>query len=276
MMVVYLILIIGFSVGKHIFTEDYVLEEKTVCLLALSQYREETLPEAKKAQIVLNRTNFQNNMENCEKEERQKNFWQMAESILSHYKVRQLPLCFRQLEGYSETRKLTDETTAILVLDSKACYLPYHQLSSGFTRDGEEVFSDGSFSYLTSVESPWDRQAGQYETTCCFPNSFFRKGKEEKKFSEDISVLSRDEAGYVTKVAVGEEVLSGEEFRFLLKLPSSAFSIEDTDDGVKIRCQGSGHGLGLSQYGAQAMAEEGKNCREILSRYFPKLSWKEA
>ena len=68
---------------------------------------------------------------------------------------------------------------------------------------------------------------------------------------------------------MGNLKIAGETFRELLGLPSSCFSVQTLDGKIRFLCQGLGHGTGLSQTGAAAMAEEEKSAVEILQYYFP-------
>ena len=83
-----------------------------------------------------------------------------------------------------------------------------------------------------------------------------------------LKVLEQDSAGYVTKVLCGTEEVKGEEFRDTYHLPSSSFVLQDFDGKTRVLTQGIGHGLGMSQYTAEKMAEDGKNYEEILSYFF--------
>ena len=72
------------------------------------------------------------------------------------------------------------------------------------------------------------------------------------------------------EVQVADTHLSGENFRKLLELPSACFSMQELDGNLRFLCKGAGHGLGMSQYGANVLAEQGKSCTEILKYYFPR------
>ena len=90
-----------------------------------------------------------------------------------------------------------------------------------------------------------------------------------EQVAEQIQITATDTAGYVTELTVGNLKIAGETFRELLGLPSSCFSVQTLDGKIRFLCQGLGHGAGLSQTGAAAMAEEGKSAVEILQYYFP-------
>ena len=68
---------------------------------------------------------------------------------------------------------------------------------------------------------------------------------------------------------MGDTICRGEEIRQLLHLPSACFTVENQGKKIRFLCRGQGHGMGMSQYGAGRMAQEGSTYREILSYYFP-------
>ena len=67
---------------------------------------------------------------------------------------------------------------------------------------------------------------------------------------------------------IGETVCTGDQFRDALSLSSSAFSLQEGEEGLKITTMGNGHGLGMSQWTANEMAKEGKMYEEILQFFF--------
>lgn len=135
--------------------------------------------------------------------------------------------------------------------------LPYHAVSAGRTRGGSVLGE--SYSWLESAECPEDLQSSDYLKI------------ETLDLQETPEILARDEAGYVTEVRMGEQILGGEEFRSLYGLNSSCFTAEQTEGGVRIVTKGLGHGLGLSMYQANLQAIEGKNYQEILQYFYKNL-----
>ena len=87
-----------------------------------------------------------------------------------------------------------------------------------------------------------------------------------------LELSKRDSAGYVTEVTYGTTVANGEAVRQALHLNSACFYLSELDGKIRIVTKGIGHGLGLSQYGANELAKQGKNCREILTYYYTGIS----
>ena len=87
--------------------------------------------------------------------------------------------------------------------------------------------------------------------------------------------VSKDSAGYVLEVKVGEELQSGDTFRNTYGLASSSFELQSFSDSTRVITKGIGHGLGLSQYSANEMAKDGKSYQEILQYFYEGTEIKE-
>ena len=111
-----------------------------------------------------------------------------------------------------------------------------------------------------------------------YPAAQLRQKLEQKLEQQDIrlsddpaqwlAVLERSDSGYVTRMQVGESQQSGLWLRELLGLRSSDFDWEIQDGNFVFTTRGYGHGVGLSQYGADYLARQGKSYREILAHYY--------
>ncbi len=246
--------------GADVLSKNLPREERFYPLVLSTEISADVSQEVIKAQAVLVRTN-------CEAAREQdmlpKEYYG---SLLEHYGVypgeKDQP--WDILKHYLIYKEGMDSTSEVLTYEQKPCWAPYHLVSSGTTRDGKEVLRDDAYRYLVSVDSTQDRQSPSYTQSCYFPQDF----------QQNISIISRDGAGYVMEVQVGEERMSGEELRRQMELPSSAFSLQTVEGSLRMFCKGKGHGLGLSQYGAQMMAKEGKSYIEILNYYFPQMEIK--
>lgn len=180
-------------------------------------------------------------------------------------------------EAYERMEKAVRDTRGeVLMYQGEVCRGAFHRLSAGTTRSGEEVLGEGE--YLDSVESVWDLQSEEYLTGHYFSPEAFRQRIMEcfpradltgEPLEEQLEILKRDSSDYVLEIRVGDQTVQGEEFREELELSSSNFTIQELDGKLRFLCRGVGHGLGMSQYGANAMAGEGKTYLEILLYYFP-------
>lgn len=144
----------------------------------------------------------------------------------------------------------------------------YHSTSNGKTEDASMVWGS-SVPYLKSVDSKWDIQASSYlrEIKEDFTNVLNLLGISNYTNIQFV-IISRDESGRVEKIKVGDKIFDGVTFRNLLKLRSTDFSIMVINNQVSITTKGYGHGVGLSQYGANGMAQEGYTYKEILKHYY--------
>lgn len=190
----------------------------------------------------------------------------------------------RRKDSYREAllkmEKAAEETRGeVLLFQGQVCRGVYHRVSAGWTRSGGEAL--GEPAYLTSVESPEDTGSPEYlnghyfspealrvRIGECFPEAQL---SEESVF-EQLEIVERSAADYVAAIRVGNLQVPGEEFREKLELSSSNFTIQELDGRIRILCKGLGHGMGMSQYGAAAMARQGRDYREILAYYFPETS----
>ena len=149
----------------------------------------------------------------------------------------------------------------------------YHSMSTGLTESAENVWSS-AVPYLVSVESPGDPFSPGYEAKTTLSFDEFREKAEENGavLGEDITLwlgkCTYTEAGTLKSVTIGGKDFSGAEIRNIFSLRSGAVTFSITKDGVTMTTRGYGHGAGLSQYGADYLAEEGYTWQEILQHYY--------
>ena len=144
----------------------------------------------------------------------------------------------------------------------------YHSTSNGKTESAKEVWGQ-DIPYLKSVDSSWDKKTSAYLK---IENKEFNTlmkilGLDIDK-NTNIEILSKDESGRVSKIKVEDKIYTGVEFRTLLGLRSTDFDITITENGLEIITRGYGHGVGMSQYGANEMAKLGYNYKDIINHYY--------
>ena len=188
------------------------------------------------------------------------------------------------------------EATAGTVMKYEDRYiLPlFHERSAGRTRTGE-----ADYPYLQSVESKWDVMESELETgtgagagaakkvaagvsEVSFSSSEFAQriknlsdapSLDPDRLSSEIQIVKRDDAGYVVQIKIGPRTYTGDDVQYALDLPSTCFTIDTRTSGtITVTSKGRGHGYGLSQNGAQAMAEEGWSYSDILNYYYKNIS----
>ncbi len=182
---------------------------------------------------------------------------------------------------YKKLRQAMEETEGqILYYQDTYAWVPFHKSSNGMTRSAQEVMGTEEFSYVAVRECPSDKEAKEEMQILEIPYTEvqakcqpFLVAVEESEAGKtygfsDFEILSYDSAGYVQELRIGETVCTGDQFRDALSLASSAFSLQDSGEELKITTMGNGHGLGLSQWTANEMAKQGKSYEEILQFFF--------
>ncbi len=169
----------------------------------------------------------------------------------------------RILEAVRETEGL------IMTYDGEPIEVLYHAVSGGYTEDVEQVYHE-ALPYLRAVPSPGEEDASGYETVQTFTQAELCAAFPDaaNKGRVVLRVLERSDTGRVTKLSVGPFTMTGRVFRSALGLKSTNFTLDIGEDAVTIRQKGYGHGVGMSQAGANAMARSGAKCLDILSHYY--------
>lgn len=142
----------------------------------------------------------------------------------------------------------------------------YHSVSGRMTEDAGEYFSHQS-PYLKPVSDIWGAYAPKLVESQRFKADGLARvlGVKEKPL---VQVLAKTATGRVKTVKVGEKTFSGREFRERLDLRSADFTVASHNGDIVVTTHGYGHGVGMSQYGANGMAKQGKTYRDILTHYY--------
>lgn len=172
-------------------------------------------------------------------------------------------------------KKLVDETDGkTITYDEKPINALLHMVSSGKTEnvgnsEGNEI------PYLKGVDSPWDKNASGYMTEQKFKISEVKKALESElkvtlpeNSGEWITQIKRTKAGAVIGAEIGGEQTDGETLRRALGLRSPNFSYRIKDDMFLFTVKGYGNLAGLSLFGANEMAKEGKTYEQITAYYY--------
>lgn len=173
-------------------------------------------------------------------------------------------------------KKLRDAVKAVfgeyITYDNQPILAAFHSMSSGKTENSADVWGK-ELPYLKSVDSMGDLLCDDYLCTVQIPLVDFVAALNDKcSFSGEaqsyIKNIERSETGTVKSVTVCESTLSGNDFRLALGLRSANFDIVFSSDFFSITTRGYGHGVGLSQHGAEYMAQNGSTYKEILGWYY--------
>ncbi|MDD6042753.1 MAG: stage II sporulation protein D [Eubacteriaceae bacterium] len=184
---------------------------------------------------------------------------------------------YRNTDISSKVKKAVKATRNQLLAyeDELASHALYFSSSGGPTENSEDVFS-GKYPYLRSVSSSNEPGATHVQEKTVLNTSEFsdviKKAYPELDFGSikksNIKILSHSAGGRVDKIKVGKQTLTGTDIRKALAIPSTRFSVSFDGKKIILTSDGSGHGVGMSQYGANGMAKEGKTYEQILSHYY--------
>lgn len=177
---------------------------------------------------------------------------------------------------YEKICSAVDEVIgAVITYDGRPIIAAYHSMSSGRTENAENVWGE-SVPYLVAAASEGDTFCADLEAEKTFTVEDIRKILSEafpKAFLPEVDTLLLTEAEYspsgtLTSVMVGNVKTNGQKLRSLFSLRSAAITYEIKEGKITFKTKGYGHGVGLSQYGADFMARQGANFKEILSHYY--------
>jgi stage II sporulation protein D len=180
-------------------------------------------------------------------------------------------------DTYSQkiTQAVSETGSQVILYDGSLINAVFHSSSAQETLDSVEVWG-GNLPYLVGVESPEGEEVPNYHTEVRIAGEEFRKtflaahpeGVLEGAPSQWFGEAVRTAGGSVNQITVGGLLVKGTEMRSLFGLRSACFTVETTENEVIFHVTGNGHGVGMSQYGANAMAKEGKSYQDILTWYY--------
>ena len=170
---------------------------------------------------------------------------------------------------------VADTSGVIATYGGQPIQAVFFSSAAGRTADAVEVWGN-DVPYLTGVESPEGEEVPNYHSTVTVPVEEFQTTLLSQVTGADLSgdpsgwfgtpVLASN--GGVTSIPVGGVSVTGATLRSLFGLRSTVFTVQADSTAVTFSVTGYGHGVGMSQYGANAMAKEGKSCEEILKWYY--------
>lgn len=166
-----------------------------------------------------------------------------------------------------------DTRGVIMTYNNDPIEVFYHASSNGMTEDSQAVFSMAR-PYLVSVESPdvdlnSDIKRFTYHSFASLLNKSISGLKlSEKNIENNIKITSHTKSGRVDTLEINGKAVSGVKFRRALGIQSTTFEISFYDNNVQITTKGFGHGVGMSQKGANTMAKNGSNYEQILEHYY--------
>ena len=224
--------------------------------------------EALKAQAVAARSYVLKKMEyNLEKE------YDVVDTVMNQVYLSDDYLKEAWQENYTDNinkikQAVLETSGEYLVYDDEVIDAMFFSTSVGFTENSEEVFTS-KLPYLRSVSSTWDSISPVYEVNYEFSLEEFYQ-KLDLKYQDNIEIIKvkTTSTGRIKEIKINGVLFQGSEVVDALKLKSNHFTIKQDGNDVYITTKGYGHGVGMSQYGAQAMALKGYNYQDILKYYY--------
>ena len=187
-----------------------------------------------------------------------------------------------QREKWGESYKIYHEKIAKCVKEVKDIILTYngepinavfHAISNGQTENASDVWG-GDYPYLISVQSAGDKLSPAYKSEVTVTSEEFKKklidnnvdlGENPEKWVEKIT---NTDTGLVKEIVIGGKNFKGMDIRTIFGLKSSTFAVKYNDGSFVFTVCGYGHGVGMSQYGANHMSQQGFNYEQILEHYY--------
>lgn len=182
----------------------------------------------------------------------------------------------RYKENNEKMQQAVQATDGIVLRYQDKLITPaYFAVGNGWTRSSAEAWGI-EVPWLQSVESDWDLKSAEYETVIVKTRRQLITELKESvtdfncaadSLASTCQITETDSTGYVLQMQIGNKLLSGDDFRYALGLPSSCFDLSFDGNAVTITVKGRGHGVGFDQFGANMQAMQGKNYEELLVYY---------
>ncbi len=172
-------------------------------------------------------------------------------------------------EKINKIKEAINETSGeYLTYEGKVINAMFFSTSVGATENSEEVFVS-ALPYLRSVDSKWDEASPAYTDTYTFTlEEFYKKLNLQYNQTLTIEVTSKTSTGRTRTLKINGTEINGRDLATKLNLRSNYFDIVQNENNVTITTKGFGHGVGMSQYGANGMAKEGYKYDQILKHYY--------
>ncbi|MDF2958997.1 MAG: stage sporulation protein [Paenibacillus sp.] len=172
-------------------------------------------------------------------------------------------------------RAVNETKDLILIYKDKPIQANFFSTSNGYTENSEEYWNE-YIPYLRSVPSPWDiKLSPRYKETVTVPFKDLQRKlgttgivPVSTSSRSGLKVLEMTQGHRIKKIAVAGKIFTGREIRERLGLNSSQFQWSWKGSDLQITTFGYGHGVGMSQWGANGMAQEGRTAEEIVKYFY--------
>ena len=173
-------------------------------------------------------------------------------------------------------KAVNDTKGKIITYNNEPINAFFHANSGGKTETPKEVWGGNNYPYLQTVATSGEEGYKQYSSEVTYTFDELLKKLKEKysdikinfKDKNDVKILEYTNSGRVKTTKFGNHELSGVETRTILGLKSANFEISMSNEKITFSVKGYGHGVGMSQTGADSMAKDGKNAEEIINHFY--------
>ncbi|MET1014892.1 MAG: stage II sporulation protein D [Paenisporosarcina sp.] len=181
----------------------------------------------------------------------------------------------KQVNNEMVKKAVKETSSQVLTYQNQLITAMFFSTSNGATESAEN-YSGFEIPYLTSTDSSGDSISPKFQQQQTFTLSEWNKAFGFVWSAEQLEaiVLQENESNRIQSMTTGQHKWTGREVRDILKLPSTDFDISIEEEVITVSTKGYGHGVGMSQYGANAMANEGKKAEDILRHYYQKTEIK--
>ena len=172
--------------------------------------------------------------------------------------------------NYNRIKQIINDTkNEYISYNDQIIYAFFFSTSNGKTEDNKNVFGE-DLPYLKIVDSSFDEEETDnfnYDYTFSKEEFYSNLGIE---YSESLNIdnIIKTDSGRIYSLNINNHYFKGRDFQKKLSLRSNDFEIKETESNILISTRGYGHGVGMSQYGANALAKRHKNYKEILEYYY--------
>lgn len=265
-----------FIFNKNTTIRVYRTDKKKVEIVPLEEYIEGVIAgempvsfniEALKAQAVAARSYVMYKIIHNKNKE-----YDVVDTVLNQVYLDDATLKIRWKNNYDNYKKKVEQAVAAtayeyITYNGEVANAMFFSTSDGYTENSEDVFKT-KLPYLRRVKSTWDSISPSYQIKKQYTKHDFCKKLLIPSCNEIVvSNVNKTKSGRVNSLIINNKYFTGSEIVKLLSLKSIKFTI-NVSDNIIVTTHGYGHGVGMSQYGAEAMAREGYKYNEILAYYY--------
>jgi len=176
--------------------------------------------------------------------------------------------------NYQRIKRAVEETAGlVMVYQNQPIDAVFHSTCGGETASAQDVWNN-QIPYLTRVKCDFDKHSPRYHNTFSFTwDELEERFQISGSLFRNLRIISLTPQGRVSTLALGEQLVKGNEFRNKTGLTSTCFSWQRSPSGLSFSVKGYGHGVGLCQYGADGLGKKGWRFHQILKHYYRGISF---